>query len=128
MKKQEIYGYETLDDIHNSLKVKAQEYNYEIDFYQSNYEGDIVCRLQEAYKKYDYLIINPAAFTHYSIAIRDAVLLSELKTIEVHLSNIHKREEFRHKSLISDIAVGVICGLGSFGYSAALEYIRSSNK
>jgi 3-dehydroquinate dehydratase-2 len=106
------------------MEKRAKEYNFEIEFFQSNHEGTIVDRIQESYKKVDYIVINPGAFTHYSIAIRDALLSVGIKTIEVHLSNIHSREEFRKKSVISDIALGQIIGFGYHGYLLAIEFIQ----
>ncbi len=122
----EIYGHLTLEDINNMIEEKAAECSLEVEIFQSNHEGEIVEKLHEHYGKSDYLVINPAAFTHYSIAIRDAVLAVGLKTIEVHLSNIHSREDFRKKSVIADIAVGQICGLGYRGYLMALDYIKEA--
>jgi len=122
----EIYGHLSLEDINNMIEERAAENSMEVEIFQSNYEGAIVEKLHEHYGKSDYLVINPAAFTHYSIAIRDAVLSSGLKTIEVHLSNIHSREDFRKKSVIADIAVGQICGLGYRGYLMALDYIKEA--
>ena len=123
----EIYGKLTLEDINSMIEKRAENHSFEVEIFQSNYEGAIVEKLHEHYKKSDYLIINPAAFTHYSIAVRDAVLTSGLKTIEVHLSNIHSREDFRKKSVISDIAIGQICGLGYHGYLMALDYIKEES-
>ena len=122
----EIYGHLTLEDINNMIEEKAAEHSLEVEIFQSNNEGAIVEKLHEHYGRSDYLVINPAAFTHYSIAIRDAVLAVGLKTIEVHLSNIHSREDFRKKSVIADIAVGQICGLGYRGYLMALDYIKEA--
>ena len=120
----DMYGKVTLQDIYTLMEKKAEEYNFEIEFFQSNHEGAIVDKIQESYKKVDYIIINPGAFTHYSIAIRDALLSVGIKTIEVHLSNIHSREEFRKKSVISDIALGQIVGFGYHGYLLAIEFIQ----
>lgn len=122
----EIYGHLTLGDINSMIEEKAAEHSLEVEIFQSNHEGAIVEKLHEHYGRSDYLVINPAAFTHYSIAIRDAVLAVGLKTIEVHLSNIHSREDFRKKSVIADIAVGQICGLGYRGYLMALDYIKEA--
>ncbi|GLI56155.1 3-dehydroquinate dehydratase [Propionigenium maris DSM 9537] len=122
----EIYGHLTLEDINSMIEEKAAEHSLEVEIFQSNHEGAIVEKLHEHYGRSDYLVINPAAFTHYSIAIRDAVLAVGLKTIEVHLSNIHSREDFRKKSVIADIAVGQICGLGYRGYLMALDYIKEA--
>ncbi len=122
----EIYGHLTLEDINSMIEEKAAANSLEVEIFQSNHEGAIVDKLHEHYGRSDYLVINPAAFTHYSIAIRDAVLAVGLKTIEVHLSNIHSREDFRKKSVIADIAVGQICGLGYRGYLMALDYIKEA--
>ena len=117
----EHYGTQTLDDINASLRVKAAELGLQISTFQSNHEGKIVEVIQEAVGRIKGLIINPAAFTHTSVAIRDAVLILDVPTIEVHLSNIHKRETFRHRSFIADIATAQITGLGASGYLFALE-------
>lgn len=116
-----IYGDQTLQDIKNRLEEEAGAYSIELDFYQSNHEGDIIDKIHEAYQKgYNGIIINPGAFTHYSYAIRDAISSTNISTIEVHLSNIHAREEFRSKSVIAPVCIGQICGLGADAYSAAL--------
>ncbi|WP_319370295.1 type II 3-dehydroquinate dehydratase [uncultured Ilyobacter sp.] len=119
-----IYGTLTLGDINSKIKERALEYGFEIEIFQSNHEGEIVDKIQEHFQKSDYLVINPAAFTHYSIAIRDAILATGIKTIEVHLSNVHSREDFRKKSVIADIAVGQIAGFSYYGYMMALDYIK----
>lgn len=115
------YGRRTLADINRSLKSKAAELNLEVSTFQSNHEGEIVDALQGAVGRAHGLIINPAAYTHTSVAIRDAVLVLDVPTIEVHLSNIHKRESFRHRSFIADIATAQISGLGASGYRFALD-------
>ncbi|MCG7198315.1 type II 3-dehydroquinate dehydratase [Marinobacter pelagius] len=118
----EVYGYETLKDIDDRLKAKAAEKGHHLLHLQSNAEYELIERVHEARAEgVDFIIINPAAFTHTSIALRDAVLASGIPFIEVHLSNVHAREPFRHHSYFSDIAVGVICGLGSQGYDLALQ-------
>ena len=117
----EVYGHQTLQDIKSRLEEEAGVYNIALDFYQSNHEGDIIERIHEAYHKgYNGIIINPGAFSHYSYAIRDAISSANIYTIEVHLSNIHAREEFRSKSVIAPVCIGQICGLGADAYSAAL--------
>lgn len=121
----EIYGDETLELINSEIKKFGKERDLEIEFFQSNHEGYIIDKLQESYKTIDYLIINPGALTHYGIGIRDAILSTSLKTIEVHLSNVYSREEFRHKSVISDICIGKITGFGSEGYKMALQYLSN---
>jgi 3-dehydroquinate dehydratase II len=117
-----LYGNLTLSDIKLSLEQKASELNHQLRFYQNNAEHEIIELIHQAYQaKVDFIIINPAAFTHTSIAIRDALLATKIPFIEVHLSNVHAREPFRHHSYLSDIAVGVICGLGAIGYELALK-------
>ena len=117
-----LYGNTTLDDIKNQLDKIAVGLGHQADFYQSNAEHEIVNKIHDAFKKkIDFILINPAAFTHTSVAIRDALLATKIPFIEVHLSNIHAREEFRTHSYFSDIAVGVICGLGATGYELALQ-------
>jgi 3-dehydroquinate dehydratase-2 len=115
------YGSQTLSDINGELQKKATELGVSLTDFQSNHEGEIVEAIQNAIGKADGLIINPAAFTHTSVAIRDAILILDVPTIEVHLSNIHKRETFREHSYIADIATGQITGLGAIGYVLALE-------
>jgi len=117
----ELYGSEGLEEINTRLAERAQALNVALDLFQSNHEGQIVDKIQAAVSQCSAVIINPAAFTHTSVAIRDALLLLEVPIIEIHLSNIYKREPFRHKSLITDIATGQICGLGTHGYLLALE-------
>ncbi len=117
----EHYGKQTLADINDALHAKAAELGLQVSTFQSNQEGKIVEAIQQAVGRIQGLIINPAAYTHTSVAIRDAVLLLDVPTIEVHLSNIHKREPFRHRSYIADIASAQICGLGAAGYLFALE-------
>ena len=117
----EIYGYTTLDDINTMIAARAAEAGIETAFYQSNHEGDLVDAIQQANHKFDFIIFNAAAFTHYSIAIRDAIAAIDVPVIEVHLSNIHQREEFRHTSVLAPVAKGQICGLGVESYLAALE-------
>ena len=116
------YGNKTLVDIENTVKSKAKVLNHQLDFHQSNAEHEIVDTIHNAFKdQVDFIIINPAAFTHTSVAIRDALLATKIPFIEVHLSNIHAREAFRSHSHFSDIAIGVICGLGATGYELALQ-------
>ena len=116
------YGHTTLTDIEKQLKSSAKAAGHELESYQSNAEHDIVDRIQQAAKDgVDFIIINPAAYTHTSVAIRDSLAATAIPFIEIHLSNIYKREEFRHHSYFSDIAVGVISGLGPQGYQLALE-------
>jgi 3-dehydroquinate dehydratase-2 len=117
----EIYGSTTLDEINANLKALGEKLGLCVETFQSNYEGAIVEKIQEAMGNCAGLLINPAAYTHTSIAIRDAVLLLDAPVIEIHLSNIYKREPFRHKSLIADIAAAQISGFGVQGYYLALE-------
>ncbi len=118
----EIYGRTTLQDIEVNLKEKARSLNLIIEFRQSNAEYEIIDLIHQAFsQKIDFIIINPAAFTHTSVAIRDALLATKIPFIEVHLSNVHAREPFRSHSYFSDIAIGVICGLGAQGYELALQ-------
>ena len=122
----EIYGTTTLEELNSKLTLKASEFAFNLHCFQSNFEGEIINKIQESMGVVDFIIINPAAFTHYSIGIRDALLGVNIKFIEVHLSNIYKREEFRQKSFFSDIAIGTITGFGTAGYFMALEYIKGS--
>jgi len=116
------YGNQTLADIKQSLEKKAAELNHQLNFHQNNAEHEIVELIHQAYEnRIDFIIINPAAFTHTSVAIRDALLATKIPFIEVHLSNVHAREPFRKHSYFSDIAKGVICGLGATGYELALQ-------
>ena len=116
-----IYGKNTLADLEAAVGKKAADLGVSVDFYQSNIEGEIVNKIHAAYGEYDGIIINPGAFTHYSYAIRDAFSSVKMPVIEVHISNIHKREEFRHTSVIVPECIGQICGLGFKGYELALE-------
>jgi len=118
----DIYGTRTLDEINSLLEKLAKELKVELDIKQSNHEGEIVDIIQKS-KDFDALVINPAAYTHTSVAIRDAIAAIEVPAVEVHLSNIHKREEFRHKSLIAPVAYGQISG---FGYDSYLLGLRAA--
>ena len=117
----ELYGKETLPQIEAKCKATAKSLKLELDTFQSNHEGEIVTTIQNAAKKYQGLIINAGAYSHTSVAILDALMILQFPIIEVHLSNIFQREEFRHGSFVSSAAKGVICGLGSKGYILALE-------
>lgn len=120
----EVYGHLTLDDINQQLSAQAKNATLKLDSFQSNWEGAIVDRIHQAQQDgVQYIIINPAALTHTSVAVRDALLGVAIPFVEVHLSNVHAREAFRHHSYLSDKAIGVICGLGAKGYAAALDYI-----
>ncbi len=120
IREQHIYGPMKLEDIHEQMKNFAEQNGVEIEFFQSNLEGEIVDRIQECLGDADGIIINPAAYSHTSIAIRDAISAVELPTIEVHLTNIHAREEFRKHSLTAEVCAGVIAGVGPFGYHLAM--------
>lgn len=118
-----IYGKETLADINRALVRSGRERGVAVHCFQSNHEGALVERIQQARNDgTGFILINPAAYTHTSVAIRDALAACGLAFIEVHLSNVHAREPFRHRSFVSDIAVGTIAGLGSQGYAFALAY------
>ena len=127
-REQSQYGSTTFDQLKNNCLKKADEIGIELEFTQSNIEGDLVTLIQDARKKYDGMIINAAGFTHTSVAIRDSLDLFKKPIIELHISNIYKREEFRHKSLISDIATGGIFGLGTEGYILAIISIEKTLK
>ena len=117
------YGQITLDDINKHLITLADDAGHALESFQSNAEYQLIDKIHEAYQnKTDFIIINPAAFTHTSVALRDALLGVDIPFIELHLSNVYKREDFRHQSFFSDIAVGVITGLGHTGYELALQY------
>ena len=123
-REQSQYGSVTFDQLKEKCLKKSKELNINLDFVQSNIEGEIVTIIQDARKKYDGLIINAAGFTHTSVSIRDALDVFRKPTIELHISNIYKREEFRHKSMISGVATGVICGLGANGYILAINAMQ----
>jgi 3-dehydroquinate dehydratase II len=123
LREPEHYGNLTLADIDNNLQTLAKQANIALETYQSNAEAEIVAKIQSlAVNKVDFIIINPAAFTHTSISIRDAISAVNIPFIEVHLSNVFARESFRHHSYFSDIAVGIISGLGADGYNAAFNF------
>ena len=131
-REQSQYGSITFDQLKKNCLEKANELNISLDFVQSNVEGEIVTLIQEARKNYEGLIINAAGFTHTSVAIRDALDIFKKPSIELHISNIYKREEFRHKSMISAVVKGIICGLGANGYILAInamhELLKDGNK
>ena len=123
-REKEKYGQSSLEDIRNKCESHAKKIDLEVEFKQSNVEGEIVNFIQEARKKYHGIIINAGGHTHTSVAILDALLAVKKPTIELHITNIYKREDFRHKSLISKAADGIICGLGADGYIMALNGIK----
>ena len=131
-REQSQYGSVTFDEIKKNCLKKTKELNINLDFLQSNVEGEIVTLIQEARNKYDGIIINAAGFTHTSVSIRDALTIFKKPSIELHISNIYKREEFRHKSMISGVITGVICGLGANGYILAInamqELLKNGNR
>ncbi len=124
----EKYGTQTLADIENFIRTEAKNLGVEVDFYQSNVEGELVNKIQEAKGNFDGIIMNPAAYTHTSVAIRDAILAVCVPTVEIHLSNIYKREEFRHTSMTAPACIGQIAGFGAIGYKlgliAIVDYLK----
>ena len=124
----EVYGSLTMEEINEGLEERAKSHDINVEAFQSNAEHEIVTKLQDSRNQVDFIIINPGALTHTSIAIRDALLGIGVPFYEVHISNIFAREEFRHKSYFSDIADGVICGLGTQGYDLALRHIIDNYK
>ena len=123
-REKEKYGQSSLEDIKNKCQAHAKKIDLEVEFKQSNVEGEIVNFIQETRKKYNGIIINAGGYTHTSVSILDALLAVKKPTIELHITNIYKREDFRHKSLISKAADGIICGLGADGYIMALNGIK----
>lgn len=120
----EIYGTLTLQQIEEQVKAKAEELGITLSFYQSNHEGNIVDQIQSCYGQADGIIINPAAHTHYSIAVRDAISAVGIPTVEVHLSKIQEREEFRRTSVVRDVCLAQIAGKGVLSYTEALEFLH----
>jgi len=117
----DVYGAETLADIEANCRTSAGELGLDLEFRQTNTEGQLVDWVQQAKGTFDVLIVNAGAYTHTSVALLDALKAVDLPTIEVHLSNIHQREDFRHHSYVSKIAQGMICGFGGFGYNMAIQ-------
>jgi 3-dehydroquinate dehydratase-2 len=120
------YGTSTLDEVNANIEVHCSKAGIKVQTFQSNHEGEIVEKIQQAINTFDGLIINPAAYTHTSIAIRDAILLLDIPVVEIHLSNIYKREAFRHKSMLCDIVTGQIAGFGTYGYTMAVDAILNA--
>lgn len=121
----EIYGRQTLSDIERACTERTIQLGGTLDCFQSNSEGALIDKIQQARGVFDAIVINPAGYSHTSIALMDALLACDMPVVEVHLSNIHRREEFRHVSYVSKAAMGVICGLGSKGYLLAIEAVAS---
>ncbi len=128
LREPEIYGSTTLDEIDAEMKALAKELKVTIETFQSNHEGRLVDKIQETQGNFDAIVINAGAYTHTSIALRDAILSAGIPTVEVHLSNIYKREEFRHVSFISPVAVGQICGFGLESYLLGLRAAASTTR
>lgn len=128
MREPETYGSQTLEDVEKLCADHASSKGMRLDAFQSNHEGAIVDTIQQAKAVYSHIVINPGAYTHTSIAIRDAIIGVEAKVYEVHISNIHEREAFRHHSYISDIAKGVFVGMGIPGYLAAIDAIAEADE
>ena len=124
----DIYGAHTLEDVESLCRQTGEETGLSVDFRQSNHEGELVTWIQEARKTADAILINPAAYSHTSVAIHDALKAAGLPVAEVHLSNIHQREAFRHHSYVSAVAFGVICGFGVAGYRMALTALAEKLK
>ncbi len=122
----EKYGNETLADINANIKKYCDENSIDVEFYQSNIEGEIINKIHSARCNFDGIIMNAGAFTHYSYAIRDAIPVAEMPVVEVHLTNVHSREEFRHKSVIAPVCKGQICGFGSNSYLVAIRALELS--
>lgn len=116
-----IYGSDSLADVEALMRSAAGELGVELEFFQSNYEGAIIDKIHASFKTFDGIVINPGAFTHYSYAIMDAMGAVSIPFVEIHISNIHAREEFRHKSVLATLAIGQIAGLGIYGYELALR-------
>jgi len=116
-----IYGGKSLAEINKEISREAERLQVEIEFYQSNVEGELVSIIQQARERLDGIILNAGAYTHYSVALRDAIAAAQVSTVEVHISNIYKREAFRHVSFIAPVCVGQICGIGPHGYILALR-------
>ena len=131
-REESYYGKTTFEELKGNCQDYAKNKDIDLTFKQTNIEGEIVSLIQESNKKFDGLIINAAGYTHTSVAIRDALVIFKKPSIELHISNIYKREEFRHKSMISDVVTGIICGLGTNGYILAInamhELLKNGNR
>ncbi len=127
IREKNIYGTVTAETIENDIKSYGESIGCEVSVFQSNWEGAIIDEIQKARTEYDAVIINPGAFTHYSYAIHDAIKGVDIPFIEVHMSNIHQREEFRHKSVTAPACVGQITGFGAYGYKMALNFLINND-
>ena len=129
LREKSVYGNETLAEINEKIAAYCKAGGDEADFYQTNHEGALVDKLHEAFlnKAYDGILLNAGAFTHYSYAIRDAIAAINIPVVEVHMSNVHAREEFRHTSVLSEVCKGVVCGFGAGSSIAAVEGLRALN-
>lgn len=127
MREKNIYGEFTLADIETAMKQTTQKYGYDLECFQSNHEGELIDKLQAANGQFTGVIFNPAAYTHTSIALRDTIKAIKTPVIEVHISNVHKREEFRHKSMLAPVCYGQIVGLGLMGYKLAATAFMEEN-
>ena len=125
LREPEIYGGETMQDLENKISAYSKSIGVEVDFFQSNFEGEIVEKIHAAMGEYDGVVINPGAFTHYSYAIHDAIKSVNVPFVEVHISNIYGREEFRHKSVTAAACVGQISGFGFKGYELAIDALKN---
>ena len=127
-REQSVYGAESLEEINAKITAFAKANGDSVDFYQSNIEGELVNKLHEAFlnRTCDGILFNAGAFTHYSYALRDAIAAIDIPVVEVHMSNVHAREEFRHKSVLSQVCKGVVCGFGAASYIAALVGLKNS--
>lgn len=128
VREKNIYGSSTLEDINSTIMKNFDEDLVKINFYQSNIEGEIVSKIGDAPKEYNGIVINPAAYSHYSIAILDAIKSINIPVVEVHISNIYKREEYRRKSVTGEGCIGVISGFGYYGYIMAINYLLKNIK
>lgn len=122
-----VYGVKTLDEINENIAAYCKKQGDSVDFYQSNIEGELVNKLHDAFltKAYDGILLNAGAFTHYSYALRDAIAAIDIPVAEVHISNVHAREAFRHNSVLSEVCKGVVCGFGEGSYLAAIEGLKA---
>ena len=128
IRKKDVYGAETLDDINAQLKAYGESKNAEMSFYQSNHEGDLIDKIHAARENFDGAVINAGALTHYSYALRDAIACVKIPFVEVHMSNIHAREEFRHTSVIAPVCAGQIAGFGKNSYFLAITALKDLMK